>query len=67
MQHHADGGVDGVGLLVTTAAQFDHGADSVVLHGATPADLAPVVDAYRAIRPAGIGDRCARNPGWFTT
>jgi 5,10-methylenetetrahydromethanopterin reductase len=51
----------------TVAAQFDHGADSVVLHGATPADLAPVVDAYRAIRPAGVGDRCARNPGWFNT
>ena len=51
----------------TVAAQFDHGADSVVLHGATPADLAPVVDAYRAIRPSGVGDRCARNPGWFTS
>jgi probable F420-dependent oxidoreductase len=49
----------------TVAAQFAHGADSVILHGATPAELEPVVDAYRAVRPAGVGDRCARNPGWF--
>ena len=28
--------------------QFDLGADGVILHGATPAELAPVVAAYRA-------------------
>ena len=49
----------------TVADQFSHGADSVVLHGATPTDLAPVVEAYRAIRPIGVGARCATNPGWF--
>jgi probable F420-dependent oxidoreductase len=27
--------------------QFDLGADGVILHGASPADLAPVVEAYR--------------------
>jgi len=43
--------------------QFDAGADSVILHGATPAELAPVLDAWRAVRPA---DRLAGlpvNPG----
>ena len=27
--------------------QFDLGCDGVILHGATPAELAPIVDAYR--------------------
>jgi len=42
--------------------QLDAGADSVILHGATPAELAPVLDAWRAIRPAGL-DVLPRNPG----
>ncbi|OFJ53424.1 TIGR03857 family LLM class F420-dependent oxidoreductase [Mycolicibacterium grossiae] len=28
--------------------EFDHGADAVILHGATPAELAPIVAEYRA-------------------
>jgi hypothetical protein len=43
--------------------QFDLGVDGVIMHGATPAELAPVIDAYRGIR---TGDRHAdlpRNPG----
>ena len=36
--------------------QFDLGVDGVIMHGATPTELAPVVDAYRAIRPAGRFD-----------
>ncbi len=28
--------------------QFDLGCDAVIMHGATPAELAPIVDAYRA-------------------
>lgn len=28
--------------------EFDHGADAVIMHGATPAELAPVVAEYRA-------------------
>ncbi|GAA2263207.1 TIGR03857 family LLM class F420-dependent oxidoreductase [Actinomadura luteofluorescens] len=44
-------------------AQFDAGADSVILHGATPAELAPVIDAYRAMRPADRFDGLPRNPG----
>jgi len=43
--------------------QLDAGADSVVLHGATPTELAPVLDAWREIRPAGL-DRLPANPGW---
>ncbi len=44
--------------------QLGAGADSVILHGATPAELAPVVEAYAAIRPAGRFDPLPANPGW---
>ncbi len=44
--------------------QFDAGADSVILHGATPAELAPVVDEYRDTRPAGFSE-LPTNPGWM--
>jgi hypothetical protein len=37
--------------------------DGVIMHGATPAELAPVVEAYRVIRPAGRFDSLAANPG----
>lgn len=43
--------------------QLDLGADSVILHGASPDELAPIVDAYRARRPAGRFDHLAANPG----
>lgn len=49
----------------TVVDQLRLGADSVILHGATPAELEPVVDAYRAVRPPGAADRCAANPGRF--
>ena len=42
--------------------QFDLGADGVILHGASPRDLAPIVEAYRRARPAGRFDRLAANP-----
>jgi len=42
--------------------QFDLGADAVILHGASPSELAPIVEAYRAIRPAGRFDRLPANP-----
>ena len=42
--------------------QLDLGVDSVILHGATPAELAPILPAYRAIRPAGLASLPA-NPG----
>ena len=47
----------------TVLGQFDCGADSVILHGATPDELAPVVDAYRQLRPTGRFDALAANPG----
>jgi 5,10-methylenetetrahydromethanopterin reductase len=43
--------------------QFDLGVDGVIMHGATPDELAPVVDAYRAVRPAGRFDALKPNPG----
>jgi 5,10-methylenetetrahydromethanopterin reductase len=42
--------------------QFDAGATDVILHGATPSELAPVLDAYRAVRPARVAHSTA-NPG----
>jgi probable F420-dependent oxidoreductase len=42
--------------------QLDLGADAVILHGASPAELAPVVAAYRKLRPAGRFDRLPANP-----
>ncbi len=41
--------------------QFDLGVDGVIMHGATPAELRPVMDEYRKIRPAGRFD------GWPPT
>ncbi|WP_435768840.1 TIGR03857 family LLM class F420-dependent oxidoreductase [Nocardioides sp. SYSU DS0651] len=44
--------------------QLDAGADSVVLHGATPSELVPVVDAWRPERDAGALAGLPTNPGW---
>jgi 5,10-methylenetetrahydromethanopterin reductase len=44
-------------------AQFDLGVDGVIMHGATPDELAPVVAAYRERRPAGRFDALDANPG----
>jgi 5,10-methylenetetrahydromethanopterin reductase len=46
--------------------QFDLGVDGVIMHGASPEELAPVVEAYRAVRPAGRFDHLAANPGLAT-
>jgi probable F420-dependent oxidoreductase len=43
--------------------QFDLGCDGVILHGASPADLEPIVQAYRKTRPAGRFDGLVANPG----
>jgi 5,10-methylenetetrahydromethanopterin reductase len=43
--------------------QLDAGADSVILHGATPSELAPVLDAWRAIRPSEQLAGLPTNPG----
>jgi 5,10-methylenetetrahydromethanopterin reductase len=47
----------------TVLGQFDLGADGVILHGATPAELEPVVAAYRGRRPGGRFDGLPANPG----
>lgn len=46
--------------------QLDAGADSVVLHGATPAELAPVLEAWREVRDASALDGLPANPGRTT-
>jgi 5,10-methylenetetrahydromethanopterin reductase len=46
----------------TILRQFELGADSVILHGATPAELEPILTAYRGARPATRG-RVPANPG----
>jgi alkanesulfonate monooxygenase SsuD/methylene tetrahydromethanopterin reductase-like flavin-dependent oxidoreductase (luciferase family) len=43
--------------------QFDLGVDGVIMHGATPDELQPVVDAYRTVRPSDRFDALAANPG----
>jgi hypothetical protein len=43
--------------------QFDLGADGVILHGASPVDLEPIVEAYATRRPVGRFDHLAANPG----
>ncbi|RAY16227.1 TIGR03857 family LLM class F420-dependent oxidoreductase [Actinomadura craniellae] len=42
--------------------QFAAGADGVILHGLTPAEAAPVLPAYRRVRPAGAAAHHP-NPG----
>jgi len=42
--------------------QFELGADGVILHGASPSELAPIVEVYRKQRPAGRFDHLAANP-----
>lgn len=43
--------------------QFDLGVDGVILHGASPDDLAPIVDSYRITRPSGRFEHLRANPG----
>ncbi|MFQ5381514.1 MAG: TIGR03857 family LLM class F420-dependent oxidoreductase [Dehalococcoidia bacterium] len=43
--------------------QFDLGCDGVILHGASPAELEPILRAYRETRPTGKFDGLAANPG----
>ncbi|MFZ9383215.1 MAG: TIGR03857 family LLM class F420-dependent oxidoreductase [Ilumatobacteraceae bacterium] len=43
--------------------QFDLGADGVILHGASPRDLEPIVEEYGRRRPSGRFDHLAANPG----
>ncbi|MEY4361230.1 MAG: hypothetical protein RL391_536 [Actinomycetota bacterium] len=47
----------------TIESQFDLGADGVILHGASPADLEPIVAEYRTTRRADRFSHLAANPG----
>ena len=42
--------------------QFDAGVDSVILHGATPAEIAPLLPAWSTLAPQKCA-RAAANPG----
>ena len=46
--------------------QFDLGVDGVIMHGATPTELAPVVAAYRDIRPTGASTARGQPRGTLT-
>ena len=46
----------------TIQRQFELGCDGVILHGASPAELEPVVEAYRKAQPAGSFDALPANP-----
>jgi 5,10-methylenetetrahydromethanopterin reductase len=43
--------------------QFELGVDGVIMHGATPEELVPVIAAYRGIRSGTLHAGLARNPG----
>lgn len=43
--------------------QFELGVDGVIMHGATPEELAPVVEAYRHIRSDAAHAGLPNNPG----
>lgn len=42
--------------------QFDLGCDGVILHGANPTELSPIVDEYARTRPSGVFDHLPANP-----
>jgi probable F420-dependent oxidoreductase len=42
--------------------QFELGCDGVILHGASPTQLEPIVEHYRKTRPAGVFDHLPANP-----
>lgn len=48
------------------AREFDYGVTGVIMHGATPEELALVTAAYREIRPARwrAAEVAVSNPGW---
>jgi len=48
--------------VVAVRGQFDLGCDGVILHGAGPDDLRPIVEEYRRTRPAGRFDHLFPNP-----
>jgi hypothetical protein len=47
---------------VFARGQFELGCDGVILHGASPQELQPIVEAYRKTRLAGRFDALPANP-----
>lgn len=45
--------------------QFELGCDGVILHGASPEQLAPIVQTYRKSRPAGAFEGLPANPAGY--
>lgn len=48
----------------TIVRELELGCHSVILHGAEPDELAPIVEAYRTVRPT-LARAVATNPGLF--
>ena len=61
LEPSATGSADDCAAAV--ARQFDLGCDGVIMHGAAPGELEPIIDAYRSIRDAEEFARLAINPG----
>ena len=40
--------------VAAVRGQFDLGCDGVIMHGASPAELTPILEAYRASQPARV-------------
>lgn len=48
--------------VAAVRGQFELGCDGVIMHGATPAELEPIIDEYRDTRPSDIFDTLPANP-----
>jgi hypothetical protein len=48
--------------VAAVRGQFDLGCDGVILHGASPDQLVPILDEYRRTRPTGRFDHLPPNP-----
>src|SRR5262249_37612668 len=48
------------------ARLFDLGVNGVIMHGASPEEISPIVEAYRTIRPSRFkkASEGPANPGW---
>ncbi len=46
----------------TIQGQFELGCDGVILHGASPDELEPILETYRKARPVGRFDGLSANP-----
>ena len=49
--------------VAAVRGQFELGCDGVILHGASPDELAPILEEYRRTRPADAFDHLAPSPG----